>query len=82
MQFLFECKVALVTGAASSVGQAVAFFNPAKWGLRNFSDIEDNETVDKIKHNGGKAVYIKSNVSKANEYKKLTEKITSIYGTI
>ncbi len=82
MERLFEGKVALVTSAASLIGQAVAFSYAANGAFVIVSDIDDNETVNKIKANGGNAVFIKSNVSKVHECKKLIEKITSIYGRI
>jgi NAD(P)-dependent dehydrogenase (short-subunit alcohol dehydrogenase family) len=82
MERLFEGKIALVTGAGSAIGRAVAYSYAANGAFVIVSDIVGNETVNKIKANGGRAVFIKSNVSKAEECKKLVEKIISIYGRI
>ncbi len=82
MERLFKGKVALVTSAASAIGRAVAFSYAANGAIVIISDTADNETVNKIKANGGNAVFIKSNISKALECKKLVEKIISVYGRI
>jgi len=82
MERLFESKVVLVTSAASAIGVAVAFSYAANGAFVIVSDIVDNETVNKIKANGGNAIFMKSNVSNPLECKKLIEKITSIYGRI
>jgi NAD(P)-dependent dehydrogenase (short-subunit alcohol dehydrogenase family) len=82
MELLFEGKVALVTSDASAIGCAVAFSYADNGAFVIVSDIVDNETANKIKATGGNAVFIKSNVSKPHECKKLIEKIISIYGRI
>ena len=82
MERLFEGKVVLVTSVATAIGRAVAFSYAANGAFVIVSGNVDNETANKIKANGGNAVFIKSNISKARECKKLTGKITSIYGRI
>src|SRR5665213_24767 len=82
MERLFEGKVVLVTNAASAVGVAVAFSFAANGAFVVVSDIRDNGTANKIKANGGNAVFIKSNVCKAHECKRLVEEIASMYGRI
>ena len=82
MERLFEGKVVLVTSVATAIGRAVAFSYATHGAFVIVSDNVDNKTANKIKANGGNAIFIKSNISKARECKKLIEKITSIYGRI
>lgn len=70
----FEGKVALVTGAASGIGESIALLY-AKNGARVVvSDIDDSggqETVDKIKKADGEAFYVHADVSKPEDCMKL-----------
>ncbi|MGE5464954.1 MAG: SDR family oxidoreductase [Syntrophothermus sp.] len=70
----FEGKVALVTGAASGIGESIALLY-AKNGARVVvSDIDDpggQETVDKIKKADGEAFYVHADVSKPEDCMKL-----------
>ena len=82
MQRLFEGKVALVTSAASAAGRVAAFSYAANGAFVIVSDIEDNDTVNKIIANGGNAVFLKTDISKETECEKLVQKIISTYGKI
>lgn len=82
MERLFEGKVVLVTSAACAIGREVAFSYATNGAFVIVSDKADDKTVNKIKANGGNAVFIKSDVSQAPECKRLLNQIISIYGRL
>ncbi len=83
MKKSFEGKVALVTGAASGIGQATALLYATYGAKVIVSDIRDNgETVAKIKDAGGEATFIKADVSKAVECEALVAQTIATYGKI
>jgi NAD(P)-dependent dehydrogenase (short-subunit alcohol dehydrogenase family) len=82
MENLFSGKVALVTGAASGIGQVTAFSYAANGAKVIVSDIKDNETVAKIKAKGGEASFVKADVSNAADCEELIKQTISIYGKI
>ncbi len=79
---LFKDKVALVTGAASGIGQATALAYAAGGAKVIVSDMRDNETVAMIKAKGGEASFIKADVSIAAECEQLIKKTIETYGKI
>ena len=79
---LFESKVALVTGWGSGIGQATALAYAAQGAKVIVSDINETETVTKIKANGGEATFVKTDLSKASECEQLIEKVIKLYGKI
>ena len=82
MEDLFIGKVALVTGAATDIGQAVAFSYAANGAKVIVSDTRDNKTVAKIKAKGGEASFIKTDVSNASDCEQLIKKTIDTYGKI
>jgi NAD(P)-dependent dehydrogenase (short-subunit alcohol dehydrogenase family) len=78
-----ENKSAVVTGGGSGIGRAVAVLY-AKEGARVVvSDINEEggqETVSLIKAEGGKAIFVKADVSKPDDNRLLTEEAVRHYG--
>lgn len=70
----FEGKVALVTGAASGIGEGIAFLyakNGAKVVVSDIDDIGGQETVDNITEAGGEAIFLHADVSKPDDCMRL-----------
>ena len=85
MAELLEGKVAVVTGGSSGIGRAtsVAF---AREGARVVvSDVNiggGEETVGMVKKQGGEALFVKADVSRADEVKALVDKAVDTYGRL
>ncbi|HUZ60412.1 MAG TPA: SDR family oxidoreductase [Hanamia sp.] len=78
-------KTAIVTGAASGIGEAAALLYSAHGAKVVVSDINEqkgNEVVEKIRKNSGDAVFIKADVSDAGQCKSLVEKTVAQYGSV
>jgi 3-oxoacyl-[acyl-carrier protein] reductase len=78
-------KVALITGAASGMGRASAILF-AKEGARiavvDMDGKGGQETVDTIKQNGGEAVFIQADVSKAADAERMVKVAVDVYGRL
>lgn len=67
MSKLLENKVALVTGAASGIGRAIAYQYAAEGASVVVSDINDDgglETLERIRARGGRAIFVRADTSK------------------
>ncbi len=81
----FQGKVALVTGGGSGIGRAGALAFGREGAKVIVTDIlkeEGEETVRKIKENGGEAVFIKADVGKASEVKAMVTKGIEKFGRL
>lgn len=85
MNYDFEGKVALVTGASGGIGRATAIAFAASGASVVVSDVNEagsNETVDLIVKAGGKAVFQRCDVSKGDEVKALVARAVAEYGRL
>lgn len=78
-----ENKVAIVTGASSGIGEAIAITFGAAGAKVVVSDINEeggNSVVEKIKSNGGEAIFIKADTSTPEENEKLVAETVKHFG--
>ena len=78
-------KVAIVTGAASGIGQAVAELYAKEGAKVIVSDLQDKlgeAVANGIKEGGGEAIYFHCDISKAEECKALVAKAIDTYGAL
>ncbi len=80
-----ENKVAIVTGAGSGIGKAVAItfaIEGAKVVVSDINEAHGKEVVDQIKNNGGDAIFIKADTSSATENESLVKEAVAHYGAL
>ena len=78
-------KVAVVTGAASGMGKAIAVLYAKEGAKVVVSDINleaASQTVEEIKSKGGNAIAIMANVAKEEDIQNLIDTCVSTYGTL
>src|SRR2546422_7340923 len=78
-------KVALVTGAGSGIGRAIAILfakEGAKVVVDDIVDDRGKDTVKQIKESGGEAVYAFGDVSKADDVIKLVDTTVGKFGKL
>lgn len=79
----FTGKVVLVTGAASGIGRAIALAFGRAGASVVVADVSidgGHATAAMIVENGGKALFVQSNVTRAAEVEALVEKAINYYG--
>jgi NAD(P)-dependent dehydrogenase (short-subunit alcohol dehydrogenase family) len=85
MAGLTENKVALVTGAGSGIGRAVAQTfarEGAKVVVADISTEGGEETVRLIKKDGGEAIFVKTDVAQEDQAEALVNKAVQTYGRL
>lgn len=78
-------KVAIVTGAGSGIGKAVAELyakEGAKVVVSDINEVSGNETVNIIKSSGGEAVFFKADTSSPTDNEALVNKAVEVYGKL
>jgi len=85
MRVKFDSKVAIITGASSGIGKALAF-ELSKRGAKVVLGARNKNTLDnvvkQINLSGGKAIAVKCDVSVENDCKNLIDATYSEYGRI
>lgn len=79
-----EGKVAIVTGAGAGIGEATASLFAKEGASVCCVDLAETgqKTVQRIKDSGGKALFIKADVSKPDDAKRIVDKTIEIFGKI
>lgn len=78
-----ENKVAIVTGAGSGIGRAIAILYAAAGAHVVVSDIDEkggNETLTAITAKGGDAIFVKADTAVPDEHKKLVDQTVQQFG--
>lgn len=78
-------KVAIVTGAASGMGKAIAILYSQEGAKVVVSDLNldgANETVKEIEANGGTAIAVQTNVASEEDVNTLVDTTVDTYGTV
>ncbi len=82
---LLNTKVAIVTGAASGIGRAIAEIYAREGARVVVSDLDvagGEETVRRVQRAGGDAVFVRSDVARPDDARKLVEAAVQAYGRI
>lgn len=82
---LLENKVAIITGAGSGIGKAVAKLFASEGAKMVVSDINEEHgrsAVEEIKKGGGEALFVKANSASAEDNEQLVKQTIEKYGSL
>ncbi|RAL22525.1 SDR family NAD(P)-dependent oxidoreductase [Thermoflavimicrobium daqui] len=80
-----ENKVAIITGAGTGIGKETALLfarEGAKIVITDINEDSGNQAVKDIQSHGGEAIFIRLDVSKEEDWKKVTEKTIHSFGKV
>jgi NAD(P)-dependent dehydrogenase (short-subunit alcohol dehydrogenase family) len=80
-----EKKVAIITGAGSGIGKETALLFAREGAKVVVSDINDEagkQVVSEIKADGGEAIFVKADTSKAQDHEALVKQAVETYGKL
>ena len=78
-------KVAIITGGASGLGKSSAILlarEGAKIVITDLDEEKGNKVVQQIKNDSGEAIFIKQDVSKEDQWKKVIETTLKTFGKL
>jgi len=85
MALRFQDKICLVTGAGSGIGKTTALMFAKEGALLALADLNPQSgmvTANEIIKNGGKSIFIQTDVSKASEVEALINKTVDTFGRL
>ncbi|TQR07783.1 SDR family oxidoreductase [Psychrobacillus soli] len=80
-----ENKVAIITGGTSGIGEDIAFKfaeNGCRIVVVGRNEERGNRIVDRIKADGGEAIFVKADVSQSSDCDSLFKTVLKEYGTV
>ena len=80
-----EGKVAIITGAASGIGQATALLFAKEGATVVVADLDEvggNKVIDQINADGGKATFIRTDVTDAEDVQAMVKSTIDAYGKL
>jgi len=78
-------KVAIVTGAASGIGEATAILfaqEGAKVVVADINEEKGREVVQRMRDGGGEGIFVKTDVSNEAQVKQMVDTVVKTYGTV
>lgn len=85
MPKLLENKVAIVTGASSGIGRAIAYQYAAEGAKVVVSDIDEaggKETVAQIRERGGRSIFVRADTSRPEDNEALVRAAVKEFGAL
>lgn len=82
---VLEGKVAIITGAAKGIGKSTALLFAKEGAKVVVSDIDEEngeKVAEQIKGEGGEAIFVKADASKAKDHEKLVSKTVEAFGKL